>query len=288
MAQLEQLLPALIKTFVISHDADDDVRLAKALVFNAARLAWRLRINGVDIDTKSNPTDLVTTADIAAEKFISGALAALRPDDGVMGEEGAHQESTSGRTWIIDPVDGTYNFASGSDYFCCALGLVEGHPDNPSAIILGAVHRPAMGYTWIGGPNLPTTRDDEPVSPIVDQPLSKVCLGTYMHPALIANGKPFVAGWLNLVAGAATVRLLGSASVDLASLADGVIGAWAQHSVKSWDWIPGRALVEGAGGTTRTITAGGISWCLAGSQSAVDDMERRLSAPDLPHLPALP
>lgn len=76
---------------------------------------------------------------------MAGVLDTLRPDDGVLGEEGAARESSSGRTWVIDPVDGTYNFTSNSDYFCSALALVAGSPSEPDELLFGAVDRPIPG-----------------------------------------------------------------------------------------------------------------------------------------------
>ena len=145
------MLDAIIKTFMVAHVDDSDEHLAQALVFNAGRLAWRMRESGLTTETKTSVSDVVTAADRAAEKFIADVLRAFRPEDGLLGEEGTQQESTSGRTWVIDPVDGTYNFTIGSDYWCSALALVEGSPDNPDRVIFGAVHRPAMGQTWFGG-----------------------------------------------------------------------------------------------------------------------------------------
>lgn len=287
--QIHAAISGLVKTFCLQHEADDDALIARALVMNAGRIAYRLRTTGLEVSTKSNPTDLVTTADFAAENFIVGALAILRPDDGIYGEEGARVEGTSGRTWVIDPVDGTYNFAHDSDYFCCALVLIEGDVDSvhassttdyapqDSPFLVAAIHRPMLGYTWMGGRDMPTTRDGQPTATISDKPLSEVCLGTYMHPPLIAEGTPMSTRWLQVVGGAATVRVMGSASIDLASLCDGTIGAWAQHSVAPWDWLPGRALVESAGGHCRTIAAGGVDWCVAGSATAVEDMVARFT-----------
>ena len=150
--EFNTMIDAVAKTFVIAHDQDTDEHLAQALVFNAGRLAWRMREAGVQTEQKTSISDVVTDADRAAERFVAGALAALRPEDGIVGEEGTNAASTSGRTWVVDPVDGTYNFSCGSDYWCSALALVTGDPSNPEQLHFGAVHRPAMGYTWFGGP----------------------------------------------------------------------------------------------------------------------------------------
>lgn len=262
------MLDAIIKTFIVAHVDDSDAHLAQALVFNAGRLAWRMRESGLTVEEKTSVSDVVTAADRAAEKFIADALSTIRPDDGLLGEEGTSRESRSGRTWVIDPVDGTYNFSTGSDYWCSALALVEGDPEDPERVIFGAVHRPAMGYTWFGGPDIPTTVDGKPVPAFRDVDTEETCLATYLHPSDLARPQ-IVAAWTAAAEQFATVRMLGSASVDLAGVAAGQHGCWLQRSVASWDWLPGRALVEGAGGHAQRVAAAGTVWSVAGAPSAV-------------------
>lgn len=267
---LTEMIDAIIKTFIVAHADDTDAHLAQALVYNAGRLAWRLREQGVDIEQKTSVSDVVTDADFAAERFVAGVLEALRGEDGIVGEEGANRESKSGRTWVIDPVDGTYNFASGSDYWCSALALIDAE-----GVILGAVHRPAMGYTWFGGRDFPTSLDGKEVTKLSDTPADKLCLSTYLHPTSMTDPK-IAAAWEKVAPHFATVRMLGAGSVDLSCVADGTWGAWMQHSVKDWDWYPGQALVIAAGGAARKVEAGGVEWCIAGNKQVVDQMEEWL------------
>lgn len=265
------MISAVTKTFIIAHEQDSDDHLAQSLVYNAGRMAWRMRETGVSTEFKTSVSDLVTDADRGAEQFVSGVLAELRPEDGIIGEEGARRPSTSGRTWIIDPVDGTYNFAAGNDYWCSALALVEGDPADPTKVLIGAVHRPAMGYTWFGSEAQPTTRDGQGVEKLVDAPVDQLCLGTYLHPRFMKD-EAIREVWLRVAGEFATLRMLGSASVDLGSVADGTLDVWMQHSVADWDWLPGRALVEGAGGVGRKVEAGGVTWCIAGNAQAVSQV----------------
>lgn len=278
-ASLTDMIAAITKTFAVAHDTDSDEALAQALVFNAGRLAWRMREQGLETEFKTSVSDVVTAADRAAEDFVAGVLALLRPEDGILGEEGAARESGSGRTWVIDPVDGTYNFTSGSDYWCSALALVEGDPSDPDRLILGAVHRPAMGYTWFGGPGIPTTRDGQGVEKLAEKPAAAVSLATYLHPTSMAEPLRRKA-WMQAATGFATLRMFGAGSVDLASVADGSVGVWIQHSVADWDWLPGKALVEGAGGVGVKVEAGGVTWCVAGNRLAVDEACAALTRAD--------
>lgn len=272
----EEMLDAIIKTFIVAHVDDSDEHLAQALVYNAGRLAWRMRESGLTTEHKTSVSDVVTAADRAAEKFIGDALEVIRPKDGLLGEEGLRRDSESGRVWVIDPVDGTYNFSTSSDYWCSALALIEGDPEDPQRVIFGAVHRPAMGQTWFGGPEIPTTEDGKRVT--IDESLTvdQTCLATYLHPSDLRNSDISEA-WTSVTQQFATVRMLGSASVDMSGVAAGRTGCWMQRSVASWDWLPGRALVEGAGGVTARVDAGGTQWSISGAPKCVEAVRATLS-----------
>jgi myo-inositol-1(or 4)-monophosphatase len=243
-------------------DLAEEARLAGELVRDAGRLAHRMREGGIDAETKSSVSDVVTAADHAAEALIVDRLGELRPGDGVLGEEGSSRTSTSGRTWVIDPVDGTYNFVSGLTWWCSALALTDGED-----LVLGAVYHPHEDALFVGGPGLPTTRNGEPLPRLEDRPLGESCLTTYLHPPFYGDevGRAFG----RVVAGVATLRMLGSGSMDLTAIALGQLHVSCQHSVPPWDRLPGAALVLGVGGTHRRATAAGVEWSVTGVPSAV-------------------
>lgn len=265
------------QAFVAQHRTSTDAELAAALVREAGQLALDMRAAGIGTDYKTSISDVVTDADRAAEDFVAAALEALRPDDGVLGEEGASRESKTGRTWVVDPVDGTYNFSQGSDYFCSALALATGDPAAGQASI-GAVHRPATDTTWLASDGA-LTRDGVALERLSDAQLHEKALVTYLHPTSMAD--PGVCEtWLRAARGAATIRMFGAGSVDLANIASGQMGGWLQHSVADWDWLPGKALVEAAGGRAVKVDAGGVTWCVAGSEQLVCEVEARLLSRD--------
>ena len=244
-----------------------DLELATGLVTEAARIAAEIRAEGaLAARAKSNVSDLVTAADVAAEKFVVGELAARRPDDGVLGEEGAFANGTSGRRWVIDPVDGTYNFAAGSDYWCSAIALAV--DDQP---ILGAVAHHASATVWLGGPEIGTTRNGEALAPLADRPVAELSLATYAHPTFIAESPAFAA-WSRAAHLPATIRMFGSGSMDFAQVASGGLGCWLQHSTPAWDWLPGVALLAGVGGVYRQVEAHGLTWSVAGPSTAVAEL----------------
>lgn len=261
-------------SFIAAHAESDDATLAAALVEHAGSLALRMRDHGLNTDYKTSVSDVVTDADRAAEAFVAEALDALRPADGVVGEEGAARASSSGRTWVIDPVDGTYNFSHGSDYFCSALALVAGRPGDPEEILVGAVHRPSQSTTWLAAGGRGTVNGSE-LAPLPDAGLGELALATYLHPDSMRDDAIRDA-WVGAVRDAATIRMWGAGSVDLATVATGGIGGWLQHSVADWDWLPGRALVEAAGGEAVKCEAGGVVWCVAGNRRLVAEVAAKL------------
>src|SRR4051794_13285084 len=94
--------------------------------------------DGLTTEHKTSISDVVSAADHAAEELVVARLRAERPDDGIVGEEGT-SDAGRGRTWYVDPVDGTYNFLSGLSIWCAAIALDE---------TLGAVYHPAAGELW--------------------------------------------------------------------------------------------------------------------------------------------
>jgi fructose-1,6-bisphosphatase/inositol monophosphatase family enzyme len=241
-----------------------DAALAVDLVREAGALARELRGAGLQVDTKTSVSDVVTAADRAAERLVVDHLATWRPDDGVLGEEGAQRVSASGRTWVIDPVDGTYNFVHGLTWWCSAVALVE-----DGDVVLGAVYHPHDDTVYVGGPLLPTTCDGEPVR-VADQPLAESCLATYLHPPFFADAS--ADDFARVVGRSATLRMLGSGSLDLAAVAQGDLGGYLQHSVADWDWWPGAALVRGAGGEARQLVVGSRTWSVAGAPGVVAEI----------------
>lgn len=252
----------------------DDLRLAGELVRAAGTLAAAMRAEGVATDVKTSISDVVTEADRAAERLVVDRLAVERPDDGVLGEEGAARDGSSGRRWIIDPVDGTYNFVSGLTWWCSALALVEAAEEG-ERLLLGAIYHPYEDVLYVGGPALGSTRDGIPIPALPDRSLAASCVATYLHPP--DYGSEVGAAYTRVVSGAATQRMLGSGSMDMASVAQGQLHLFCQHTVHPWDRLPGEALVLGAGGAARQVESAGKTWTLIGAPTAVDEAAAALA-----------
>ena len=252
-----------------SHDLTADAALAADLVREAGLLAARARVAGLDVTRKTSGSDIVTQADTAAERLIVERLAAERPADAIVGEEGTSRPGTSGRTWVIDPVDGTFNFSRGSDWWCSALALHDAHD-----VLLGAVHHPQSLRTWVGGPDLPSTCDGEPLAPLPDTPREERCAVTYLHPPYWAGevGEAFA----RALGEVGTLRMLGSGTMDVMAIASGQWDVLFQHSVADWDRLPGAAVIRGAGGESVVVRSAGVDWTVTGAPAAVADVRSAL------------
>lgn len=252
----------------------DDYELAAALVCEAGSLAARMLAEGLDTHYKTSVSDVVSAADHAAEEYIVRRLRTARPEDSLVGEEGTKVSTddgeSTGRIWYIDPVDGTYNFLSGLPYWCSALALTD-----RDGVVLGAVYHPVTDELWLGGRDRPTTCNGVEVPRLEDLALADLSLASYLHPTSVPDAETREP-WLRAVSRAATSRMLGSGSIELAYVAGGRLGAWLQHDSMDWDWLPGVALVTAAGGATAVIEHGGHRWHVAGNRVAVDEIRQLL------------
>lgn len=257
----------------------DDFALASALVREAGQLALLMRMGGLQGEAKTSVSDVVTAADHAAEAYVLEQLRRCRPDDSILGEEGASVAGSSGRTWVIDPVDGTYNFLNGSTYWCSALAL-----KNSDGVLLGAIFQAEEDKLWLGGLDRPATLNGELLGTFTAdggarnvEALDQLGAATYIHPAWLAD--PMCAmPWHAAATSAAALRMLGSGSCDLGRVADGELGCWFQHSCPEWDWLPGHAIVTAAGGVTDTVSVNGLTWYLAGGATAVRELRGALTS----------
>ena len=114
-----------------------------AIAERAGRLQVQRRPSLVVKGTKAHVNDLVSDVDLASEQLIGDALAALWPDDGILGEEGHDTAGTSGRRWVVDPLDGTRNYVTATGPWSVSIALYDG--DRPVAAV---VHDPAAGETF--------------------------------------------------------------------------------------------------------------------------------------------
>src|SRR4051794_32716483 len=162
-------------------DPAELLALAVDTAREAAALVARGRATAADqVDVKSSPVDVVTDVDRASEALVVGRLLAARPDDGVLGEEGASREGRSPVRWVVDPIDGTVNFLYGLPAYAVSIAAeVDG------AVVAGVVLNVATGELFSavagGGAQLTLPGAANPVRLAVGGPPS-------LDRALVATG----------------------------------------------------------------------------------------------------
>lgn len=195
--------------------------------------------------------DVVTAADNAVERMIAGALAAAFPGDALLGEEGAAAGAgaAAAALWVIDPIDGTANFARGLPHWCVSIALVVagrtalGIICDPSADRLYSALR--GGGAYCNGARLQVSGVDDATRAMVD-------VGYAARTP--AEGFGRLVG--DLLARGVTVTQCGSAALGLARVADGRVDGYAERHLYAWDVLAGLLLVEEAGGRVNAFLAG--------------------------------
>ena len=243
-----------------SDDLDELLDLAVSAAHAAGRELTSRYGQTLAVRTKSSATDPVTEADQASEALLTQLLLGARPDDGILGEEGASRAGTSGLTWVVDPLDGTVNYLYGLDNFAVSIGLEDA--DGP---LVGTVHNPVTGLTFTAirgrGAHLGDRRlrVNDPV------PLDRALLGTgfgYLPErrarqiAVIARVLPHIRD----------IRRIGSAALDLCAVADGHLDAYYEEGVNRWDVSAGGLIAQEAGAIVSSIhlTDAAQGWLVAG------------------------
>jgi myo-inositol-1(or 4)-monophosphatase len=228
---------------------------------NLLREFLRRGLSETQIRTKVSHADLVTDADIASEQLIAGAIRSSLPEHTIYGEESAVGAAPiTDWLWLVDPVDGTTNFAHGLPVFAVNLALAyQGVP------VLGVTHDPSTGHTyWAEAGGGAWVR-------VEDQDRSLRVSGTsVLHRCLFATGLPYeresraylrsVAEFVSLDRKAHAVRRLGSAALAQAWVAAGFLDGFWEINLKPWDCAAGWLLVTEAGG--RVTDYGGEPWHL--------------------------
>ena len=161
-----------------------------ALATDLSREAGRIHSDGMKralrIETKSSPTDLVSQVDREAEHLIVARLRELRPDDALLGEEGALGEGTSGVRWIIDPLDGTTNYIYGYPAYAVSIAVeVDGQPQ------IGVVYDSSAGRMYRAISGFGAVCDDQPIK-VREQPDSRD--GPGGHRLLLRGGSARASG----------------------------------------------------------------------------------------------
>ncbi|MFA4927418.1 MAG: inositol monophosphatase family protein [Patulibacter sp.] len=191
------------------------------------------------IDTKSSVTDPVSEADIAAEQAIRRVLAERVPEDGIVGEEGDDVIGTSGRRWIVDPLDGTVNYLYGIPQWCVSVAC-EG--------LVGVIFDPSRDELFAGAADGRATLNGAPLVPAAapDGGLGHALVATgFGYDAEVRRAQAAIIA--ELLPQVRDIRRAGSAALDIAWLAAGRSDAYFEYGVRAWDTAAGEVIAQAVG-----------------------------------------
>ena len=253
------------------------------LALGAARDAGELlleRFGGPasGVESKSSTTDMVSDADRAAERFLLGRITSARPDDGVLGEEGAEVAGESGLTWVIDPLDGTTNYLFGYPVWSVSVAC-----EDAEGGVVAVVHDPTRNETFAAARGAGATLNGRPVRVRAARGLDRALIGTGF--AYDPGDRGFQARVLtHLLPRVRDVRRGGSAALDLAWVACGRLDGFYEWGIKHWDRAAGMLLVAEAGGQVSVFEpGGGLDPCVVAAAAGQHDPLRELVVAAIEH-----
>lgn len=219
------------------------IEAAKEIALGAGKILAEKLQEGVSIEHKGS-IDLVTDADKATEEFVVAQLRKAFPQHGILGEEGGRVGEASEYLWVVDPLDGTTNFAHGLPYFAVSIALVK-----DGQTLLGVVHNPMSGELFTaekgGGAFLNGKRLSVSSTESVQQGLLATGFPYDIATTKLDNMQPFE----RVNKACQGVRSLGAAALDLCQVAAGRLDAFWERSLNPWDIAAGALIVQEAGGT---------------------------------------
>lgn len=203
-----------------------------------------LQIEKSSHQTKSNHFDLVTEADLHSEKTLTEAIAKHFPQDAILSEEGTDRKHGHGNdfTWVIDPIDGTVNYANQLHHWGISVGIVS-----ENKVVGGLVSAPALNVRYRAVTGEGATRNGMPISVSTKEQLSQGVVVTGFPYDRAQRAEPLSRALANFLKVAGGVRRFGAASIDFCLVADGTLIGYYEMQLKPWDMAAGLLIAEEAG-----------------------------------------
>ena len=215
---------------------------AKGLILEAGNKVRFMMKEELDIETKSNPNDLVTNVDKATENYLYETIHHNYPNHQVIGEEGHghHLKDTSGIIWVIDPIDGTLNFVHQKENFAISIGIY--HDGQPYVGFVYDVMKDELYHTKVGEGSYENNRQ---LKLIQNTNLKTSIIG--INPNWLT--KPVVSDiFAPIVSDARSARAYGSAALEIISVAKGQLAAYLTPRLQPWDYAGGLMILNEVGG----------------------------------------
>lgn len=211
--------------------------------FAGAKILQQYFNGSFTVSSKSNINDLVTQADKESETAIFEVIRNNFPNHYILSEEAGDLKMDSNIKWIIDPIDGTVNFANGIPICCVSIGV-----EKDGKMILGAVYNPFMNEFFFAETGFGATLNENKIKVSDKSDLSRSCLVTGFPYSYLDEPNGPLEVFEKLIRNNIPVRRLGSAAIDLCWVAAGRFDGFYEHKLNAWDSAAGFLILEEAGG----------------------------------------
>ena len=201
-----------------------------------------------DVSYKGSPTNLVTEMDRGAETIILDAIRARFPGHAVLAEESGARSGTEPHRWIVDPLDGTTNYAHGLPIYCVSIAL-----ELDGDLAVGVLYDPSRDECFVAERGRGATLNGAPLRVSVTPTLEQSLLGTSYPNDLAAAPRNNLAEHADLIQRCRSVRSLGSAALGLAAVAAGRLDGYWEQRLGAWDVAAGALMIREAGGTVTAV-----------------------------------
>ncbi len=230
------------------------LRTARRAAFAAGRVIKQCQRSGLDVKTKGQHYNLVTAADVASEDRIVAVIRAAFPDHNILAEEKEYGKTDSPFTWVIDPIDGTSNFAHGFPHYAVSIGLAYG-----AEIVVGVVLYPERRELFHAVRGQGAFCNNKPIRTSDAPGLRQSLLVTGFHYERDKKMETTLSSIGTLLRlGIMDIRRTGSAALDLCYTAAGRVEGYFESRLNAWDFAAGILIVTEAGGRVTTWEGGPV------------------------------
>jgi myo-inositol-1(or 4)-monophosphatase len=223
----------------------EPIEVATEAAREAGALLLHFAGRALEVHEKASRGDLVTAADRASEELIAVILRERTPGAAILGEESGASAGSSGERWIVDPLDGTTNFAHAYPLYCVSIGY-----ERDGELVAGVIYAPALGELYAAERGSGATLNGTSIAVSSPARVGDALVCTGFKPAYYERNGKYFARLSNVAQG---VRRDGAAALDLAFVAAGRFDAFWEFDLSPWDVAAGAVIVREAGGRISAI-----------------------------------
>lgn len=222
--------------------------MLKEILYNATEAGGKVMEHffnnkNLQISNKEGINNLVTEADHASEKAIIDTIREAFPEHAILSEESGNHIMDNEFKWIIDPIDGTVNYAHGIPLCCVSIGL-----EKSGQMLMGAVYNPFLKEFYYAERGEGAFLNNQPIQVSAETEVIKSCLVTGFPYTYLDQPNGPLECFARFIKQGVPVRRLGSAAMDLCWVAAGRFDGFFEHKLNAWDSAAGFLIVEEAGG----------------------------------------